>query len=756
MSKFDFSLWNRKSILSISLLVCVVIISSFRPTFAEITTISSTPSWRTGDGTTPTGIVWADIDGNGWLDIVTGNGCDYRHVTNRVYFNFDGYLDLAPGWYSDENQTTGNVAVGDLDNDGDMDVVATTLGFRDDGFPVEPQYIYYNNDGLESDGVEIYPSTNSFSCTLGDVDGDGDLDVGFAMGNYASSAPHRSKIYFNTVGILDTVNYWQTDSLYYAVDGSFIDIDNDDDLDLALTGRVMGICVFYNNDGVLETSPSWQSTHIPDMGRQIDFGDMNGDGYWDLAAAAMGNPGGYHVFMNNAGTLETEPSWSSFDSNEPATVSWSDADGDGDLDLAAGDWYGHLRIFENVDGTLQEPAAWSYNAGSIQQISWGDYDNEGVVEEATTFTCDGNTSLFRIEKKGLHSISSVSVNGTELSLEDYCYNLLNSWVSLATTPPDGAIVELAYSYSNDKDMVVSGSSIKIFSNSTVEPEPEIDILLIFDNSFGANYNFTTGDPNLNIRQIMESYGWNITTAGVVDHLDSCHVSGAYFNQPSIDVDTLISEIDDITRYDAISIMPGRGHDNLMNNLDLLNLVGAANSSGIVVSAWCRGGRVLARAGVLYGRRVVGKTDYLAEYEAAGAIFVSDDHPPIIDGNIVTGVRSRFYRTEMCEAIAEAIETYLVAPEKPKELPVKFNLEPNFPNPFNPSTNIKFSLLQGQTVNLTVYNEQGQIVKKLVDQQVMPVGEHEIPFDGSHLASGVYFCELKTEAYVKTIKMMLIK
>ena len=72
-------------------------------------------------------------------------------------------------------------------------------------------------------------------------------------------------------------------------------------------------------------------------------------------------------------------------------------------------------------------------------------------------------------------------------------------------------------------------------------------------------------------------------------------------------------------------------------------------------AWCRAVRVLARAGVLDGRRAVGHADYASEYEAAGATHLGDDHPPVIDANIVTSVRSRFYRSETCEAIGRAVQ-----------------------------------------------------------------------------------------------------
>jgi hypothetical protein len=85
----------------------------------------------------------------------------------------------------------------------------------------------------------------------------------------------------------------------------------------------------------------------------------------------------------------------------------------------------------------------------------------------------------------------------------------------------------------------------------------------------------------------------------------------------------------------------------------------------------------------------------------------------------------------------------------------FSLDENYPNPFNPSTTIRFSLPENGVTTLKVYDISGSEVSSLVDGN-LEAGEHEVNFNASNLASGTYFYRLTSGSFTDVKKMMLVK
>lgn len=88
-------------------------------------------------------------------------------------------------------------------------------------------------------------------------------------------------------------------------------------------------------------------------------------------------------------------------------------------------------------------------------------------------------------------------------------------------------------------------------------------------------------------------------------------------------------------------------------------------------------------------------------------------------------------------------------------PQAYTLFDNYPNPFNPSTTIRYALPEVSPVKITIYNALGQKVEMLVNQR-QASGMHSVKFDAEHLGSGVYFYQLSTPKTQMIKKMLLIK
>jgi len=91
----------------------------------------------------------------------------------------------------------------------------------------------------------------------------------------------------------------------------------------------------------------------------------------------------------------------------------------------------------------------------------------------------------------------------------------------------------------------------------------------------------------------------------------------------------------------------------------------------------------------------------------------------------------------------------------EELPKENRLFDNYPNPFNPTTTIKYELKEAVNLTLKVYDSLGRLVKT-IEEGIKPAGRYEVSFNGSDLSSGMYFYRLQSDKFNFTKKMLTIK
>ena len=128
---------------------------------------------------------------------------------------------------------------------------------------------------------------------------------------------------------------------------------------------------------------------------------------------------------------------------------------------------------------------------------------------------------------------------------------------------------------------------------------------------------------------------------------------------------------------------------------------------------------------------------------------------ILDNKIGIDVKLTNYFTHSNASVYSA-ETLIL----PDGVPTSYRLAQNFPNPFNPDTNIRFDVKDRGNVSLIIYNALGQKVHTLLDESMNP-GAYSRKFNGKddrgmELSSGLYFYQIKVNDFSDTKKMILVK
>lgn len=252
----------------------------FRNTAGIIGTI---PAWTTEDTLHSFACELADVDGDGDLDISFTAGEGYNNISEkqRIYFNNGGTISPTPGWQTHDATYMLDLAWGDYDNDGDLD-----LAFTGDYGRV----LLFRNNNFVLDTLPIWQSTDvnsSNTLTWGDMDGDGWLDLAVADNNQTGGSG-RFKVYRNSSGTLPTTPTWQSATGGYGSAVCWYDFDRDGDNDL-VTGRWWGaVTIYENNGGTLSTSPVWQSSTSTVI-EEIRMCDIDRDGVERYRSARAGN-----------------------------------------------------------------------------------------------------------------------------------------------------------------------------------------------------------------------------------------------------------------------------------------------------------------------------------------------------------------------------------------------------------------------------------------------------------------------------------
>ncbi len=426
--------------------------------------LPNSPDWTSSDNDYSTGGALADVDTNGYLDICTSNGNDMNQDKNAVYVNRVDSIEQGASWRSSDNGYFGHCYAGDVDNDGLIDLAVAYLGNYGSGELTAR--IYRNSGGGlgQSPYWKAHDRHSSFDCCLGDFDLDGDLDLAITSGDAYRNERDPARIYRNNGGVFDTLPCWVAEDSTPSDAIRFADMDNDGDLEL-IVGQRGRISLYMNDRGTLETDPSWVARIGVGWVLRLALGDYDNDGLLDLASASNGqlsDSNNVQVFHNVQGTLDTLAAFTML-TNETysSCVAWGDVNGDGYNDLAAGGWWDPLVVFENHNGSLGVSPAWSWSPPNpnnlvCETVAWGDVFNRHLVAAFTEHDGDGQKRLFAIPNGPLQFLDSVKVEGIPMPPSSYCVDPLVGWISFSSPPPAGnGNIEIFWQKSAHPDLLVT-------------------------------------------------------------------------------------------------------------------------------------------------------------------------------------------------------------------------------------------------------------------------------------------------------------
>jgi len=154
---------------------------------------------------------------------------------------------------------------------------------------------------------------------------------------------------------------------------------------------------------------------------------------------------------------------------------------------------------------------------------------------------------------------------------------------------------------------------------------------------------------------------------------------------------------------------------------------------------------------VYGDTIWTKTFGGNDYDRGYSVQQTND-----DGYIITGVTQSFGAGDRdAWLIKTTSDPNKIDWDISINNPKIYHLKQNFPNPFNPSTKIKYSLLKSENVKIEIFNLLGQKIETLLNGQ-MPAGLHEIEFTDKNLPSGIYLYRIQAGEYHEVKKMILLK
>lgn len=273
------------------------------------------------------GVSLGDLDGDGDLDAFLANAFG---PTNQVWLN-DGSGNFTDSGQSLGTSDSSEVALGDIDGDGDLDAFISNANY---GLSTAaPDEIWLNDGSGNFSFDQSFGNSGSTDVELGDIDGDGDLDAFVTNTDPLGAGADRIWLNDGSGNFVGGQSLGSSDSSAVSLG----DLDGDGDLDAFVSNATFnvslsGVTVSGGANQIWINSGSGNFSSGQTLGNgtstDVSLGDIDGDGDLD---AFVANYSANRVWLND-GSANFTDSGQSLGSNNSASVDLADLDGDGDLD----------------------------------------------------------------------------------------------------------------------------------------------------------------------------------------------------------------------------------------------------------------------------------------------------------------------------------------------------------------------------------------------------------------------------------------
>ena len=272
--------------------------------------------------------------------------------------------------------STANVALGDVDGDGDLDAIFANSN-------TAPEQVWKNDGTGAFTQFATFGNGDTYDVALGDLDGDGDLDA------FAGNRLSDDTIWLNDgTGIFTLHDSVSSD---WTQDVALGDLDRDGDLD-AILATNPGAFTVWLNDGTGDFSAHPTTPLIGTSGADaVTLGDIDGDGDLDALAAQGGGP--ERVWLNDGAGAFSPHATPSFGDYSSLDIALGDLDGDADLDVVVANSSSQPEAVWLNNGSGVFALHGSFGIGDSRAVLLGDLDGDGDLD-AVVGNADGNETIW--------------------------------------------------------------------------------------------------------------------------------------------------------------------------------------------------------------------------------------------------------------------------------------------------------------------------------------------------------------------------